>query len=419
MLDQGSPTLPPSELRTAPAPATLTPAEAIASARELQPRLIAEAGETEARTFHSEELHLEFCRRGFYHLFRPRMFGGYEFSVTEFMRVVRELAQGDMATAWSVTLGAGHNLQVASWWPEAVQREVFVDGMHFVAPMTVAPGGTLARDGDGWVLNGKFQYASGQAYATHFVGHAIDPSTGGWSTFITPRSTWTVLDDWGTTLGLRGSGSHSLAFTDVHVPDRFVLEGRLQHDMTFEGGSPGLHLHGNPLYNGRTLGFFALELVSIVIGGVRGAIDEFAALMPEKRTFLPPFSLRSEDARYQSWYGAAVSRVMAAEAIADRVGDLIGEYSQREASGGAPFSVQEDHMLNALTYQAMSLCWNVMQDTIFKTAGTSASHTGSRLERVWRDVSQAWGHVNFILHDWTTASYSMHEFGTLPPPPGA
>jgi hypothetical protein len=45
-----------------------------------------------------------------------------------------------------------------------------------------------------------------------------------------------------------------------------------------------------------------------------------------------------------------------------------------------------------------------------------ASHTGSRLERVWRDVSQAWGHVNFILHDWTTASYSMHEFGTLPPP---
>ena len=283
--------------------------------------------------------------------------------------------------------------------------------------MTVAPGGTIVRDGDDYIVNSVHQYASGQAYATHFAGHAVDPETGQWSTFITPRGTWTVDDDWGDSTGLRGSGSHSVRLDNVRIPAGNVLVGRMQQDMIFEDGSPGFHLHGNPIYNGRTLGFFGLELVAITVGAVRGALDEYEKLMHTKRIFIPPFTIRSEDPYYQTWYGDAESRLIAAEAIVDRAGAMITAAAEREASGGAPFSLEEDFLINSVAHQAMVLAWNVMQDTLFKTAGTSASRAGSRLERIWRDVSQAWGHVNIVLHDWTAASYAQHHLGTVPQPP--
>jgi 3-hydroxy-9,10-secoandrosta-1,3,5(10)-triene-9,17-dione monooxygenase len=53
---------------------------------------------------------------GFYHLTRPRTWGGYEFSLPDFLRVMREIARADMGTAWCLTLASGHNLQVASYW---------------------------------------------------------------------------------------------------------------------------------------------------------------------------------------------------------------------------------------------------------------------------------------------------------------
>lgn len=45
-------TVPAADVRTAAAPAGLTPAQALASAAALAPKIIAAAAETEARTFH-------------------------------------------------------------------------------------------------------------------------------------------------------------------------------------------------------------------------------------------------------------------------------------------------------------------------------------------------------------------------------
>lgn len=86
-------------MKTSNAPATLTAAQVLDAAVAMRPQLIEQAAETEARPFHSEDLHLQFVEDGFYHMLRPK-FGGYEFSVAKFSAVIRELARGDMATAW-------------------------------------------------------------------------------------------------------------------------------------------------------------------------------------------------------------------------------------------------------------------------------------------------------------------------------
>src|SRR5262245_30005975 len=106
----------------------LTPREMIARAVALRPKRVGQQAETEERTYYSEALHQEFLRAGFYRLYIPRRYGGYEFDVTTYVRLLVELARGCANTAWCMGLASAHALQIASWWEERAQAEIFGDG---------------------------------------------------------------------------------------------------------------------------------------------------------------------------------------------------------------------------------------------------------------------------------------------------
>jgi 3-hydroxy-9,10-secoandrosta-1,3,5(10)-triene-9,17-dione monooxygenase len=410
-------TTPPSNVKTADAPASLTPAQALANAVALHPKVLAEAPATERRGFHSEELHLDFIEAGFYHLLRPATFGGYELSVWDFCEVIMEIARADMGTAWTLALASGHNLQVASWWPEAVQRQVFTDG-HFAAPMTSAPGGTIERVADGWKINAVLPFSSGIPYATHVMGHAFvpgeGPGPGVLSTFLVPRDRVEVRNDWGNTLGLRGSGSHTVEVNDVVVASDWVLDGQAQVDIDTSRGTPGLRLHGNPMYGGRGVGFFGLELAGLGIGGVQGALDEYRTYLENKRTVLPPITTRAENPRYQLWYADAATGLDQARATLRRAAEKFTEATTRFAAGGEPFSAQEDAEINRLAVAGQMTAWRVME-TIMRTSGSAAAVTGQRMERIWRDQTMLLSHQNTVLQDFIGSSVGAAAL--LPPVP--
>lgn len=400
----------PSSLPVAESAPDAVPFEdALAAARDLRPQLIDEQAETEQRTFHSPEMHDVFLALGYYHMLRPKTFGGYEYTVPEFMAVIRELARGCMSTAWCVCLASGHNLQVASWWPESVQEEVF-SGPYFAAPMVGAPGGTMrARDG-GWDVESSHPYASGIPYATHFTGHALQPAASGppqLSLFMVSRDQVEILDDWGHTLGLKGSGSHTVRVDGAIVPDAWVLSGQAQYNINVIEGTPGLRMHGNPMYGAPGLGFFCNELAHLTIGGAWAALDEYEALMPVKRVGRPPFPTRIDHTDFQTWYGTAVVRLAGAEAIADRASQLIMDYADEAAHGGRPFDAERDMFINQLSREALTLAWKTVEDTLVRTVGSSATSEGARMERIWRDLTMAWGHLNTSLRDIIARDYAL------------
>jgi len=67
-------------------------------------------------------------------------------------------------------------------------------------------------------------------------------------------------------------------------------------------------------------------------------------------------------------------------------------------------------MLNMMAREAITMSWNVLQDTLVRTAGSSAAKNGARLERCFRDVTQAWSHVNSILQDYMARDWSSSRF---------
>jgi 3-hydroxy-9,10-secoandrosta-1,3,5(10)-triene-9,17-dione monooxygenase len=372
-------------------------------ARELAPKVLEQAGETEQRTYYSEELHEDFLDAGFYRMLVPKRYGGLEVDLPTFLRVVTEIARGDASTAWCLCLASGHALQVAELFDEDEQAEIFGDG-DFRCPAVAAPSGLATPVDGGFELTGKFAYCSGVPYATHYLGQALTPGPDpdGPPTlllFIAPRADWTMLDDWGHLLGLKGSGSHSIVFDKAFIPDRFVRPNVAMVEIDTSQGTPGQRLHENPIYGGRSGSFFQSELSAVVIGAASAAVEEYEAFMRTKPTPRPPIGPRLEDPDYQRWLGAALGRIEAADCILTEMTEEYMEICERAAAGGGQFSREEDTRLNMVAREAFKLAHSVIHDIVVHTAGSSALRGGERLERIMRDSLMAWGHLASVVED--------------------
>jgi 3-hydroxy-9,10-secoandrosta-1,3,5(10)-triene-9,17-dione monooxygenase len=393
----------------------------VARARALRPLLVERQAETEKLTYYPQDVHEEFLRAGFYRLLVPRRYGGYEFDLPTFLRVVIELAAGCPSSAWCLCLAAGHALQTGALFEERAQAELFGDG-DFRCAAVAAPAGKATRVKGGWELNSTHAYSSGAPYSTHFMGQTfVDPASPDAAPavllFVAPRDTWTMLDDWGDTLGLKGSGSHSVRLEGASIPDRYALENTWLVDTDVSNGTPGSRLHGNPMYAGRTLSFFQSELASIMVGAAKGALEAYESTLRTRKTQRPPIVERYLDPDYQRWFGRALGLVAAAEAMLIQCAEQYMELCARGADNGEPFSREDDLRLNIVAREALTMAWNAMQGEIFRTAGTSLTRSGQRLERIFRDMSMGWGHFGTIVGDWAARELAREHLGVAPAAP--
>jgi len=391
----------------------LTPADVIARAEAIAPSLVERQGETEQRTYYALDTHVAFTKAGFYRILVPRRYGGYEFGIDTFLRVVMALARGCPSTGWMFCLGATHALQVATLFDERAQAELFRGG-DFICPATIVPGGTAERAEDGsWVLNGTFPYCSGSPYATHFLGHTLVPRREGEPPapmlFVAPRSEWRRLDDWGRQLGLKGSGSHSIQFDNGRIAERFTLPATHMSEVDVST-TPGRELHGNPEYGGGPLSFMLLEVSALAVGMAKGALDAYEGLMRTRTTLFPPIVSRTESPDYQWWYGQAAGMIATAEAA---VLNAIEQWTEICAAGTAEFSRERDLRLAAICREAIQLAWHAVESHLFPTAGSSSVRQGERVERVWRDMSTMHSHagIGVLLASVATRELARARFG--------
>jgi 3-hydroxy-9,10-secoandrosta-1,3,5(10)-triene-9,17-dione monooxygenase len=386
--------------RVAPPEPGLAQDEMVARAVALRPRLVADQEATERRTYYSQEMHEAFLAAGFYHLYVPRRYGGYEFDVPTYVRVVQEIARGCVSTAWCLGLAMNHALMVGSWWPQEAQDEIFAGG-DFRCASVAAPVGRAARTDAGWEINGQVAFASGVPWSTYYMGQAILPGDGDpppLLLFVAPRSEWEMLDDWGDMLGLKGSGSHSIRFSGTRIPASWGFEGNML-DVEVGGGTPGWRLHGNPMYSGRAVSIFTISLAAVTVGAAYNALDEYERLMRERKTPLPPFIPRVKDPDWQRWFGRALTHIATAEAALHQAADRHMELCRRNVEDGIPYTFGDDMLLGGVAREVMLMCWKVIDEDLWQTVGASVARDGERTTRVFRDIAVAAAHRNLQLRD--------------------
>jgi 3-hydroxy-9,10-secoandrosta-1,3,5(10)-triene-9,17-dione monooxygenase len=387
----------------------VTPAVLIERAKAMMPDLVARQHETEQRTYYAEDTHQAFRDAGFYRVTVPKRYGGYEFGFDTFLQIVMTLCRACPSTGWMYCLGAAHSLFAGSMFGEKAQAEIFSGG-DFIAPLVNAPFGTARRDEDGgWILDGVWRYCSGAPYATHLIGNTViagdDANPPRRLLFIAPRDQWEMLDDWGGQLGLKGTGSHSIRIAGGHIPDYFGIEVNFE-EISVTDGTPGRELHEHPQYGGAPASSMALEGAHIAVGMCQGALDAYTELMFSRTTILPPFGPRAEDPDFQLWYGKASGMIDAAETLV-----LAASRRWHELAGqpvGA-FTAEEDLRIAITCREATELAWRAVDEILQPTAGSAAVREGTRLERVWRDLSTGRTHASFAVLLTTVANRTFAQ----------
>jgi 3-hydroxy-9,10-secoandrosta-1,3,5(10)-triene-9,17-dione monooxygenase len=388
----------------------LTPAELLARAEALRPVLHERQVATENAGRLLDETQAAFVDAGFYRTIQPRRFGGYEFGLRDFVRVMSEISRGCPSSGWTLALTAGHPHLLAHF-SEQAQAEVYgQDGDVRVPGRPVQAGEAVPSDG-GYVVAGTWDYASGCDHATHFMGSAIvrgsDPPHLLW--LLLDRADWSIVDNWDV-IGLRGTGSKRVVCENVFVPEHRTITAVGTTNETW----PGWRTHENPLYAGGLFSLLFFELTAIAVGVARGAIDVYEDVLRTKALDIPPFVLRGSVDEYQHHLGQAIALVDVAEAAMLEGVDRYVAKAERAFAAGRPDDEadEETRRLILLEQQCIRLAGEAV-DLLFRTGGTSGARVGSPMAHAMLALTVLKTHMG-LQWDRTMTNLGRQRLGHEP-----
>jgi 3-hydroxy-9,10-secoandrosta-1,3,5(10)-triene-9,17-dione monooxygenase len=155
---------------------------------------------------------------------KPARWGGHGCSFGQYAEIVFEIGKGDASTAWSFSVLAGHSANIALY-PEQAQQDVWGENPRALTASAFAPTGKAVPREGGYLLSGRFPFASGSDHADWYIVGAMIAGADGQPfphTFLVPRRAVKIIDDWHT-MGLCGTGSKTLEIDETFVPAHRVI----------------------------------------------------------------------------------------------------------------------------------------------------------------------------------------------------
>jgi len=386
----------------------LTPEQMIARAAAMRADLRAAQAETERRGNISPEINARFIDNGFYRVVQPRFFGGYEFDVATYVRLVMEVARGCPESAWVLSLTSGHTRQFATF-PIEGQAMAYGSTGEFRAPEVTAPPGRAVAVEGGYRISGTWDYASGSAVSTHILVVAI-VGTGASNEnepimALIPRADFQIVKNW-QVFGMQGTGSDRVVVDDIFVPASLTRPA-----FATEGPNPLLpdrRYIGSPLYFGPYRSFVIAESAAVVVGAAEGALDCYEEDFRARKGSFAVRQARHELPEYQFNFGRCRALVDTAKAA------LLHTAAQYMAVGAAALAgeavdPEADRRMAMIEQQAIHLAWDAV-DIIFRTIGSSAAKSDSTLGRFWRNIGVLRGHLAH-QSDTVALNYGRVHFG--------
>jgi alkylation response protein AidB-like acyl-CoA dehydrogenase len=361
-----------------------TKRDLLAAVQALAPRLHEAAKEIEATRSLGEPLVQAMVDAGLYRMLLPRSLGGGEIDPLTYFDVVEILAQADSAAAWSVLISTSTMTITVGGLPDEVLAKMFTTARQTIMAGSGPPKGRALRAPGGYRVTGRWTQGSNILIAgwIHVGCHVYDgaaPRLGAdgkpvYLRCVLPASQAEAIDTWDTT-GMRGTGSHDFAITDVFIPDERV------HGAAEPSQRP------QPLY--QFVGWTHVAHAAIGLGIARVAIDEFITLAGGKSAtwhategrLATRTTIQAKVAQAEALVGSG--RAYVREATRD-----VWETVER---GERP-SPEQRAVYRLAIAQAMA---NAVQavDLMYSLGGASAIYAASRLDRCLRDVHTAAAHV--------------------------
>ncbi|MFC8226455.1 acyl-CoA dehydrogenase family protein [Streptomyces sp. NPDC057287] len=332
---------------------------------------------------------------GVFDLTTPKRYGGADFTTRELHDIYRALGSGCGATSWVVWAAAGGNLWSFSF-PDEVMAPVYVS--PWVGNRTFALGGTSRRmsgtarrvDG-GWMVEGKWPFATGSVHASHgylavFYDPDDDTKVG---MVLVPKDSLVALDDWDS-MGLAATGSQTVATDgELFVPDtRFstpaLLASRIE-ELTSEGLGP-------------RRGGLARSLVTgtgTALGMAENAMEIFLGALGKRTIPYSPYASQAIAPITHLTVGRAHSQIRAAGLVADAAVSALDE-CERLAVNPTDSQVLQFHTDAAYVWDA---CASAVE-TLFHASGASGITKRSPLQLIARNLRAGSLHAAHTIDTW-------------------
>ncbi|EOM77480.1 3-hydroxy-9,10-secoandrosta-1,3,5(10)-triene-9,17-dione monooxygenase oxygenase subunit [Rhodococcus rhodnii] len=320
-----------------------------------------------------------------FRMLQPARFGGLETTPMQFYEVVRELSAACASTGWVASILGVHPWHVALFAPEA-QHEVWAEPAARICS-SYSPVGTLTPTADGYVLDGRWMFASGCDYAGWALlgaklvaddGRAVD-----FVTVLVPAADYTVNDVWDT-VGMRGTASNEIVVAGAHVPAHRMLRN---YDVA-RLSVPGHRLNPGPLYRIPFAAMFTTAVAMPIVGTVAGCYERYVAAMRDRTRLSLGGGRFAEDPFAQVALARASSSIDAARLQLEH--NITAMWECATADRPIPMEMRlrlrRDQVL--ATERALEAI-----DTLFTTAGGSSLGRGNPIERAWRDAHAGGVHV--------------------------
>lgn len=210
-----------TRLDLSPAP----PSPLIDAAIALQPLIRERADDIERDRQLPSDVVEAIREAGLFHLTLPEDLGGVGADPVTAARVVEEVAFADGSAGWCVMI-ANQNAAILGTFPPEETRTMMAG--RAVMCGTARPIGRAVASADGYLVSGRWPFASGSSHASWFGGECVvydgdQPRLDGDGNQVTrmmpmPRDAVTIHDTWDTT-GLRGTASNDFSCENVFVPE--------------------------------------------------------------------------------------------------------------------------------------------------------------------------------------------------------
>jgi indole-3-acetate monooxygenase len=320
---------------------------------------------------------------GAFWLKTPAELGGTPLSPVDFCDVIEELAYADCSTAWAAMIGAGCGGLAGGWLPEAGARRVFAPGQPLpVVAGQLQPRGTGRPVEGGYVVTGRWSFASGIVHASWLIG-AFHPEPGAGVAagsgerlvvFVMPKDQAEVIDNW-RVAGLVGTGSMDFRVDGQFVPD----------EMTYDLGTAAVR--GGDLFRLGMPAFVSNEVPPLCVGMARRALDDMTALAASTARWSGGPTL-SERSVFLKELGRAEVRIHAAR-LAHR--DAVQVTWATAQEGNVPTDAQQLALTTASVY-AVETCADVISD-LFRYGGGRVLSLSSPMQRHLRNALAARQHI--------------------------
>jgi alkylation response protein AidB-like acyl-CoA dehydrogenase len=380
----------------------LTAAGIIGRTRALKERLREKAGDAEAQRRPDDTLWDELRRSGYFYMLVPRRYGGLESSIDEIVDASLPIAEGCASTGWLAMFGLVHNRHMAAF-SEACQEEIFGGGRYGIIASGTIPPGKAVRKGDGYLLTGRWKWATciTQADWALLVAGVEDGGRTRIGSFVVPASDLEVIDTWKTD-GMAATGTH-----DVVANALFVPEYRTNFEQSRDGRGRGAKRYANPIYRVPLSPLLAFTTAVPTVGTAKATVELY-------RERLLRHTKRGTEMREADRQSSQI-RLARADTMVTAAENTV-RWAMKENLTGIDLTGDEQVAFRSRLRAQMTFAAQLSRQAVLmlcEAAGTSIHFLDNPLQRVMRDIMVMTSHI--IFDDDVTME--QHGRGMLGMPP--